>query len=151
MGPTEETLIGGVSVAAVFAIIYAIIRLIRYGRKEYKNQLEEEEKVQEEKETRRRREAAEEAWEVVDMKQEEINRLLIRIEAVEARCNDTVEKCNDTVARYEAERRECEKELAYMSGRLQMIEAWAVAKGMKIGPSKPMEGGSGVHRPIGDK
>ena len=144
---TPDLFIGGVSVAALFGILYAIIKLLRHARSEYKAQLVVEENQQEEREQRRKREASAELWEVLDMKQEEIDRLMKRIDEVEKKCNDAIDRC-------EQERRACERDLAFTRGRLEIIEEWAKSKGMKIPPMQHIrpvidpQTGSGPHTPL---
>lgn len=145
------------AVSGVVASGYAIYKFFRFVQNTRRKDSQETQDKKDDATKKRKREAADEAWQVADRLQALLTQYDEKLSKIQKECNDALtavqKKCDDTVkaaedrADIDAKRaQECEKEHARSSARLEIIEGWAVSKGLKIPPAK--DHGSDVHRPV---
>lgn len=117
--------IGGVSVGAVIACVWLGFRVYYWSRAQRLTATTNESEAEHERQGRIQRGEATEAWGVAD-------RYRTMWEQQETRIREQESRVNKLVDEIEADRRNCEIELARIRGRQTAIEFLARQKGWKI-------------------
>lgn len=131
--------------AAVIGTGYGAVRLVFYLLRRYHEHNKTVTQDATEQERTTRQDAAAEAWIVNGKLNEQLDNLFKRIVDMETRHGEAMRLAVERTRQCEEDHAEARQELGRTRGRLDVIEAWAQQKGLRI---PPMTDGSGAHRPL---
>jgi hypothetical protein len=145
MNHTDAGSAAGV-LSLIIAIAFGAVRVYYYFKKRKREDTTDEEKQKDEQSKQRRRDAADEAWQVADRLQAVLTGYDQKFSRLEAEYRKAIESAKQETQEAREGEADCERRLARLEGRVEVIEAWARDKKLNLPPASGPSSGSGNHR-----